>query len=270
MPSSRGGAAPGGEDAAASIRRIAASSLKATFVLGLTIALGGCGIEEYLYFYPPTVSSNPVVSVTPLSFGHNSSNKFDAFRGYEIYYLLIDAENTDFLNSCSSKIDSYIGSKTPSEIIALIKSLGFVPFVGIESDGSANTNMPLFKISITSSSYDGDIDFSVSINRLGTVTVTGTGAGSVTAPVSVRRNSKDSNGAYRTFENLTEDAVADGGDTAYLSAKPDTVLFRAYIVAYGINDATWSETYSNAVRVGHYTSTTDYSVIVSTTDSYFE
>lgn len=270
MPSSRGGAAPEGEDAAASIRRIAAASLRAAFVLGLTIALGGCGIEEYVYLYPPTVSSNPVVTVTPLSFGHNSSNKFDAFRGYEVYYLLIDAENTTFLNSCSSKIDSYIGSKTPSEIITLIKSLGFVPFVGFESDGSTNTNVPLFKISTTSSSYSGDIDFSVYIGKSGSITVTGDGSDSVSAPVSVRRNSKDSGGAYRSFDNLTEDDKDEGGDTAYLSSIPDTVLFRAYIVAYGINDSTWSETYSTAVKVGHYTDTTDYSVIVSTTDSYFE
>ncbi|HRY56208.1 MAG TPA: hypothetical protein P5133_02945 [Spirochaetia bacterium] len=239
----------GEEPIGAGIGRGGVSPLRLLAALCLPLILGGCGVEEYIYFYPPTTNSNPVLSIAPLEFSHNSSNDSSTFLGYEVYYLLVDESNTTFLSECSSKVDAYIGTKTPSELIAAIKSLGFKPLVGFTSsdDSSVMNTFPLFLIGTAGLSQD--IDFDVNINDEGTVVVSGDGASEVTAPHHVRRNSKNSSSEYRSFGNLKEDDVGSDGDTAYASAEPATVLFRGYVFGYGTT-ASWGEVFSVPVRVG--------------------
>ena len=228
----------------AALSRIAAA-------LCLTVILGGCGIEEYTYFYKPIAGEDPILKFSSFSFAHNTSNSSSDFFGYEIYYMLVDANNTDVVSKIST-LDSYISgaSKTPSEIIALMKSYGFKSLIGLDASKAIVTNQPLFYIS--SSGLGKSIDFSLSINSTGesTVSVTGDGASYVTAPSYVRRNSLNtSTGSYRDFTNLTKDDISSGGDTAYESSSPEMVLFRGYIFGYGMTSS-FSDVYSYPVQVG--------------------
>jgi hypothetical protein len=54
---------------------------------------------------------------------------------------------------------------------------------------------------------------------------------------------------YRDFSNLTADDISSGGDTAYSSSSPSSVLFRGYIFGYGMTSS-FSDVYSYPVRVG--------------------
>jgi hypothetical protein len=259
MAGARGGG-PEGEGALAPRRRVildsprrgaparGGSAARILAALALALILGGCGIEEYLYFYPPTLNSS-VTSINPLSINHNTSNNSTYFLGYDVYYLLIDKANEAFLGSCYTKIDQYIGSgaKTPSELIPIIKSLGFKPLAGFDSADIALTTIPL--VFIAQGGVSLDIDFDININAEGTFSVSGGGASYVACPAYVRRSSKDNAGNVRSFDNLTEDDVADDGDTAYLTPQPDTVLFRGYIFAHGTT-ASWGDVFSYPVLIG--------------------
>jgi len=222
------------------------ASLLVLLALGLTVVLGGCGIEEYLYFYPPTLTSL-VTEIVPIAFSHYKSNDSVNFYGYELYYLLIDANNEAFISDCNSKIDS--SGKAASALIPVLKERGFKPLIGLDASGNALGSVPLFRIS-QEGVDSGDIDFQIQIDEFGTVKVTGDGAPYVTAPAFIRRNSKTTNGKYRTFSNFIEDDVDNDGDTAYVDEpKPAKVIFRAYVFAYGITDS-FSEIFSLPARIG--------------------
>ena len=266
MSKAEGGGPRGEGGIGGSPRRGGRPAGAALLGLALSLALGACGIEEYIYFYPPAVASDPLLSVTPLSFSHNASNDSASFLGYDIYYLLVDAENETFLSNCATKIEAYIGSKTPSELMAIIKQLGFKELVGLDSTGTKLGTTPLFLISQGGLSSSPDIDFQLMIDSRGEVAITGADKSSVLGPASVRRNS-DVGGVYRTFGNLTEDDVAKDGDTAYLNPKPAKVVFKGYILAHGTTSS-WSDVYSNPTRIG--SGTTSTTVVPEMTDRNFE
>jgi len=214
--------------------------------IALCVALSACGIEEYLYFDPPTLTS--AVGSTTISFSHKTENNSTSFFGYEFYYLLIDAANEVFLAKCTSQIDNYLTSKSPSELIPIIKNLGFKSLAGFDDDDAIMGTIPLFYIA--QSGVDLDIDFQIPINDdFGTVSVTGAGSTHVIAPAYVRRASKKPSGEFRSFANLTEDDIADNGDTVYSTPEPDEVIFRGYIFALG-RTSSLGEVFSYPVRIG--------------------
>lgn len=226
-------------------------------VVTLACTLCGCGIEEYLYFYPPTAKTTPIISVTPLEFDHHSSNSSTYFRGYDIFYLLVDKDNTEFLKKCSSQIDALIGSRSPSQTMEAIKSLGFVQLVGLYSDSGTYrpcNNVPLFPIATVDVSKS--ISFTINLNSINvdeesTVSLNIDTSSYEDYPSIVRRNSfDDSLKEYRRFSDFTPDDKSNGGDTAFLGdSVPQHVLLRGYIIGYGRTSG-FSDVFSDPIRIG--------------------
>ena len=195
--------------------------------LALAGLVGGCGIDTYTYYYPPTVSyTDPLMELS-----HNASNSDPSLLGYDIYYRVFQ-EKTSADSVCSAIYSAAnSSSSSPSGLLAQLVAGTLPGYSGYKFYKMANESgidpTPLLKVD------DGE-EYRLTITA-GDWKIYN--VDSATDYTSARRTSSLTT-ANRLFYELSSGTTWQSTDYDYSGASisgSTTVYLVAFAVAYGFN-----------------------------------
>jgi len=214
-----------------------------TAAVAAVLILASCGIEDYVYLYPPSEYS----SGTTIIVKHNTQNKeASAFLGYQFYYkiYLNDSSSTPpaAATADAATIEANWTTVYPDVVVKRITDAGYVKMASSKDLDSATVTTlkadPFFDLS--SSELSKSVAATLYLN-------TGTWSKAVdnvtTSTYYLRRQATSSTSEHLSFTDL-EYSSTDCDTTSPSGSK---FWIRIYAVAYGVN-ADWTPLYGTPIR----------------------
>lgn len=203
------------------------SPLGPILCLALAALAGGCGIDTYTYYYPPTVS----YTAPNMELSHNTSNSDPSLLGYDIYYRVFQ-EKTSADGVCAAiYAAANSSSSSPSGLLAQLVAGTLPGYSGYRFYKMANENgvdpTPLLKVD------DGE-DYRLTITTGDWVIYNVDTAADY---IRARRTSSLTT-ANRLFYESSVGATWQSSDYDYSGdtiSGSTTVYLVAFAVAYGFN-----------------------------------
>lgn len=204
--------------------------------------LSSCGLEEYVYLYPPSEYYSSGTSSLTRNMSHNTLNADSSFfLGYQVYYKIYGSSSLLEEPALAATEASSIESSSSPDVAfsRLSGSYGYKPIIGMTSGGNL-ASTPIVRIADSNKADSIYASFDL---ENGTVTVYNSSQTSE-EDFDIYRSATDnsSSSGYKSFTDLTTALADEDVDT-----KNGTAYYwiRVYGIAYGLNTATFESIYSS-------------------------